>query len=121
MFSFVRHKNSSLDELLKKDSKGFIKIASLDELEINEMKVIKVKGKEILLCRSEHGYVALQDKCTYKSDSLTRGVMIAGTLQCLNHGCQFDIHTGQVKKGPAKKMLKKYPVFERENGVFLKF
>jgi nitrite reductase/ring-hydroxylating ferredoxin subunit len=120
MLSNLRLKNVITTNLHGTDSKGYFRIAETNELSINEMKSLKVKGKEILLCRSEGGYYALQLKCSYRNDPLTRGVMISGIIQCLNHGCQFDVETGSVKKGPAKKALRRYQVFERENGVYLK-
>jgi nitrite reductase/ring-hydroxylating ferredoxin subunit len=121
MLSNLRLKNVGTVNWFGSDSKGYYRIAEINELSINEMKSLKVKGKEILLCRSEGGYYAFQLKCSYKNDPLTRGVMISGIIQCLNHGCQFDVESGAVRKGPAKKALRRYQVFERDNGVYLKF
>jgi nitrite reductase/ring-hydroxylating ferredoxin subunit len=121
MLSNLKIGNFSIQDILGRQSKGYLKIAEPGELEINEMKSLKVKGKDILLCRSERGYSALQVKCTHKNNSLTKGILISGTIVCLHHGCQFDAASGNVKKGPAKRALRKYTIFEKEHGIFLKF
>ena len=43
--------------------------------------------------------------------------MMCGTVQCLWHGSQFDVSTGKVKAGPAKKEIAVYRVNEEEGEV----
>ena len=43
--------------------------------------------------------------------------MVCGTVQCLWHGSQFDVSTGQVKAGPATKGIAVYRVEEKEGEV----
>jgi nitrite reductase/ring-hydroxylating ferredoxin subunit len=35
---------------------------------------------------------------------------MCGVVQCPWHGSQFDVRSGQVKAGPAKKAIVTYPV-----------
>jgi len=97
-----------------------IKAAHIDDLEINEMKSLKIKGRSVLLCRSERGYFALQDKCTFGKFQLSEGVMINSIIQCLMHGCQYSVETGNVKKGPAKKPLRIYKTLIKEGYIYIK-
>jgi len=99
--------------------KKYYRVAELDELEINQMKLIKMKGKQVVLCRSEEGYFALNDKCPHKGSSLSRGVMICSTVHCIMHGSQFDVKTGSRKAGPSKKDAETYKVTIRDSGVYL--
>jgi nitrite reductase/ring-hydroxylating ferredoxin subunit len=46
-------------------------------------------------------------------------MMICGTVQCPWHGSQFDVHTGEVKAGPANEKINIYNVEETEGKVFL--
>jgi nitrite reductase/ring-hydroxylating ferredoxin subunit len=46
-------------------------------------------------------------------------VMVCGTVQCLWHGSQFDVSTGKVKAGPAKKQIRVYQVNEEHGEVRL--
>jgi nitrite reductase/ring-hydroxylating ferredoxin subunit/uncharacterized membrane protein len=90
-------------------------VAGVDELEVNQMKLVRVHGKRIVVGRTEDGYVAFADGCTHKGGPLSDGALICGTVQCPWHGSQFDVHTGAVKAGPTKKSIEVYGVRE-ENG-----
>jgi nitrite reductase/ring-hydroxylating ferredoxin subunit len=90
-----------------------------DELKVDQMKLLRVGPKRIVLARTEKGYVAFDDRCTHRGGSLAGGVMICGTVQCLWHGSQFDVSTGKVKAGPAKQEIGVYPVKEEGEEVRL--
>lgn len=90
-------------------------VATHDELKIDQMKLLRVGDKRIVLARAEQGYTAFDDRCTHRGGSLAGGVMMCGTVQCLWHGSQFDVATGAVKSGPAKTNIAVYRVVE-ENG-----
>jgi uncharacterized membrane protein/nitrite reductase/ring-hydroxylating ferredoxin subunit len=94
-----------------------VTVASRDELKIDQMKLLRVGGKRIVLARTEEGYVAFDDRCTHRGGSLAGGVMICGTVQCLWHGSQFDVRSGQVKTGPAKQAIQTYPVKEEGDEI----
>jgi nitrite reductase/ring-hydroxylating ferredoxin subunit/uncharacterized membrane protein len=95
-------------------------VAKRDELEVDQMKLLRVDGKRIVLARTANGYVAFDDRCTHKGGSLAGGVMVCGVVQCLWHGSQFDATTGTVKAGPAKKGVHCYEVKEQESEVRLR-
>ncbi|MFO7445735.1 MAG: DUF2231 domain-containing protein [Ignavibacteriaceae bacterium] len=96
-----------------------VKIALVDELKVNQMKLIHANDKRIVLAKTEEGYVAFDDFCTHRGGSLAGGVMICGTVQCLWHGSQFDVKTGMVKSGPAEKDIPTYKIEVKNDGVFL--
>jgi len=79
-------------------------------LEVNQMKLLRVDGKRIVLGRTADGYVAFDDHCTHRGGSLADGVMICGTVQCPWHGSQFDLSSGDVKAGPARNPIRIYRV-----------
>ena len=96
-----------------------IRVAARDELKVDQMKLLRVGDKRIVLGRSERGYVAFDDRCTHRGGSLAGGVMICGTVQCLWHGSQFDVATGAVKGGPAREPIRVYETREEGNEVQL--
>lgn len=100
------------------EDKNLIEVAKSGELEINQMKLIRLKDKRIVLGKTEIGYVAFDDHCTHRGGSLAGGSMICGTVQCPWHGSQFNVNTGEVKAGPAKETINTYAVRE-ENGKVL--
>jgi uncharacterized membrane protein/nitrite reductase/ring-hydroxylating ferredoxin subunit len=94
-------------------------VARSNELEVDQMKLLRVGDKRIVLARTVDGYVAFDDRCTHKGGSLAGGVMICGTVQCLWHGSQFDVSTGKVEAGPATKQIRVYDVTEERGEVRL--
>jgi nitrite reductase/ring-hydroxylating ferredoxin subunit len=96
-----------------------LRVCRVDELEVDQMRLLHIGGKRIVLARSEKGYSAFQDRCTHKGGSLADGVLICGRVQCLWHGSQFDVLKGQVKAGPAKEPIELYRVEERDGFVYL--
>jgi uncharacterized membrane protein/nitrite reductase/ring-hydroxylating ferredoxin subunit len=77
-----------------------LKVATSNELQVNQMKLIHTGDKRIVIGRTEDGYVAFDDHCTHKGGSLAGGSMICGTVQCPWHGSQFNVTTGEVRSGP---------------------
>jgi nitrite reductase/ring-hydroxylating ferredoxin subunit len=83
-------------------------------LEMNQMKLVHVGGKRVTVGRTGKGYAAFQDRCTHKGGPLSDGVLMCGTVQCPWHGSQFDVHTGEVKAGPAEAKIETRDVHERK-------
>jgi uncharacterized membrane protein/nitrite reductase/ring-hydroxylating ferredoxin subunit len=98
-----------------------IKVAANDELKLNQMKLLHVGKKRIVIAKTENGYIAFDDRCTHKGGSLAGGAMICGTVQCPWHGSQFDVTTGMVKAGPAKENINIYPLIEIDKTIYLQF
>ena len=112
------HAGKWKEEYLKNTDSEII-VASIDELKVNQMKLVHVVDKRIVVCRTEKGYAAFDDHCTHRGGSLAGGSMICGTVQCPWHGSQFDVYTGMVKAGPAKENIDTYIVREFESKVML--
>jgi len=86
-------------------------------LEVNQMKLVRAGGKRVAVGRTGKGYVAFEDRCTHKGGPLSDGVLMCGTVQCPWHGSQFDVHTGEVKAGPAETNIETYDVHTQRKKV----
>ena len=86
-------------------------------LSMNQMKLVHVAGTRVAVGRTGKGYVAFQDRCTHRGGPLSDGVMMCGTVQCPWHGSQFDVHTGEVKAGPAEQNIETYDVHKRHKKI----
>jgi nitrite reductase/ring-hydroxylating ferredoxin subunit/uncharacterized membrane protein len=102
-----------------KDGNGPLQVATADELNVNQMKLVHIKGKRIVIGRTETGYVAFDDRCTHKGGSLAGGSMMCGTVQCPWHGSQFHVENGAVTAGPAKEGIATYNLTLQNNAVYL--
>jgi nitrite reductase/ring-hydroxylating ferredoxin subunit/uncharacterized membrane protein len=94
-------------------------VAKSDELELDQMKLLRLPGRRLVLARTKDGYVAFDDRCTHRGGSLAGGAMIGGMVQCPWHGSQFDCRNGAVKAGPAQEPIGSYPVSERDGKIIL--
>jgi nitrite reductase/ring-hydroxylating ferredoxin subunit/uncharacterized membrane protein len=96
-----------------------IDAGSVDDLEVDQMKLLRVADRRIVLARTDRGYVAFDDRCTHKGGPLADGMLACGTVQCPWHGSQFDVFTGDVKRGPAEESIETYDVEERNGRILV--
>lgn len=101
------------------ETSGKIKVATVDELKENSMKLLHLNGKRIVLAKTEEGFAAFDDRCPHKGGSLAGGSIMCGTVQCPWHGSQFKVKDGSVTAGPAKEKIDVYNVMVQGNDVYL--
>jgi nitrite reductase/ring-hydroxylating ferredoxin subunit/uncharacterized membrane protein len=91
-------------------SRALVSAAAAGALDVNQMKLVHAGDERVVVARTEDDYAAFSDRCTHKGGPLSDGVLICGTVQCPWHGSQFDVHTGEVKCGPAQKAITTYEI-----------
>lgn len=106
-------------ELYIEGGTGPYEVCTTDELQRNQMKLVHINGKRIVIARSNEGYVAFDDRCPHKGGALIGGMMMCGTVQCPWHGSQFNVKTGEVNAGPAKENIATYSLSDVGGKVFL--
>ncbi|MEX2571304.1 MAG: DUF2231 domain-containing protein [Gemmatimonadota bacterium] len=95
---------------IEADSSGSTTVARTDELEVDQMKLLHIGGRRVVLARVEDRFVAFSDHCTHKGGSLAGGVMACGRVVCPWHGSQFDVSTGTACAGPAEHRIETFDV-----------
>lgn len=106
------------EEFIDEGQEPFL-VAKMDELKANQMKLLRIGEKRIVLGRTEKSYVAFDDRCTHKGGSLAAGSMICDRVHCPWHGSQFDVYNGSVTAGPAQEKIKTYTVTEKDGNIYL--
>jgi nitrite reductase/ring-hydroxylating ferredoxin subunit/uncharacterized membrane protein len=84
--------------------------AAANGLGVDQMKLVHSDQGRVVVACTEKGAAAFDDRCTHKGGPLSDGVLICGTVQCPWHGSQFDVHTGEVRRGPATEAVHTYHV-----------
>jgi nitrite reductase/ring-hydroxylating ferredoxin subunit len=84
------------------------KLASTTDLKPNQMKAVNTNGTSILLVNLDGVFYAIGNKCTHRGCALSNGTLNRDTVQCACHGSVFNVKTGSVINGPAKKPEPKY-------------
>lgn len=99
---------------------GETDVGAADELEADQMKLLRAGSRRIVIARTERGHVAFDDRCTHKGGPLSDGALACGTVQCPWHGSQFDVQTGANRRGPATEPIATYQITERDGRLWLK-
>lgn len=86
----------------------YIKLCDARILNVDEPRSFKIGN-----------FFCLDARCTHAGAPLAEGTLNAQFLTCPWHYSQFDITTGAVLRGPAKKTLKVYGNEIRENFLYV--
>jgi nitrite reductase/ring-hydroxylating ferredoxin subunit len=88
-----------------------VRVAAVEQLPPGAVVDVEVDGRRLALVNQDGAVYAVQRDCTHAAGPLTEGGLAPGCmLQCPWHGAVFDVRTGQVRRGPARKPLRTYPV-----------
>jgi nitrite reductase/ring-hydroxylating ferredoxin subunit len=87
----------------------FVKVFLTKDLEPGHMIGVEAGGKEIVVVNLEGKFYAIGNRCTHMSCVLSDGALKGRSVTCPCHGSTFDVTTGSVIKGPAKKPEPAYP------------
>ena len=66
------------------------------ELADGGMKVVDVRGHQILLARAGEQYLAADNRCPHMGGKLSNGSLEGTIVTCPRHGSQFDLSDGRV-------------------------
>ena len=88
----------------------FVKVASTDEIPAGQAKMVEVNGKEIALFNVGGVFHAIDNTCTHVGGPLCEGLISGSEVVCPWHGARFDLRTGEVLAGPARRAVGSYPV-----------
>ena len=74
---------------------------------------VTIDDLDIVIARTEGGWFAVEDRCTHAGCALSEDADLHGfEIVCNCHGSEFDIRTGAVRRGPAERPVRTFPVRE---------
>jgi uncharacterized membrane protein/nitrite reductase/ring-hydroxylating ferredoxin subunit len=89
------------------------------ELGEGQMMLVEAGGERVVIGRCAEGIAAFSDHCTHAGGPLADGALVGCTVACPWHGSQFDVHTGRVVAGPAKRKIETFDVEIRSGEVYV--
>ena len=88
----------------------FVTAIKTNEIPVDGVKAIDVRGTRIAVANVGGTYYAFDDACSHEQCSLTdEGDLTGTTITCTCHGSQFDVRTGKVLAPPATAPVGVYP------------
>lgn len=101
-------------------SGGEVDAGASADLAPNQMALVHVGNRRIVLARTEEKVVAFEDRCPHRGGPLSDGTLACGVVQCPWHGSQFDVQTGRVVQGPAEDSIPVHHVREADGRLWLR-
>ena len=88
-----------------------VPLGALDDFPDGQGKPVVIAGRKIAIFRLGEEVYALHNSCPHNRVPLSGGSLTGHTLICRAHRARFDIRSGNVLRGPARKPVRTYPVY----------
>ena len=82
------------------------RIGSSRDVIAGQMRVYDVAGTKVTVANVNPHIHAFDDTCTHLGCSLAKGKLEGTTVTCPCHGSQFDVTSGAVLRGPARRPVR---------------
>lgn len=70
---------------------------------------VEVAGRRLAVFRLGGSIFAVADRCSHRGFPLNDGTLDAASVRCRTHGACFDLESGAVLRGPARRAIRTYP------------
>lgn len=95
------------------------RVAAEGELAEGTLLGVQAGRERLVLARVEGAVYALRDRCSHADFPLHDGELQGTTLECIQHGAQFDVCTGKAKRFPAVRGVAVFPVEIRDDAIYV--
>lgn len=85
---------------------AFVRVAGVSEIAPGSWRRVEQGGRGILLANVDGGFYAVDERCTHRGGSLSKGTMTDGVVTCPRHGARFDVRTGRNVGSPRILLFK---------------
>lgn len=97
-----------------------VEVLKASDLPPGEMRKIEVGDRTLCVAHIEdHGFRAIDDRCTHEDESLSEGWICGDSVECPAHSSRFSFLTGEVTGVPAWVPVKVYPVEVEDDRIFV--
>jgi nitrite reductase/ring-hydroxylating ferredoxin subunit len=88
-------------------------------LRVGQMFPVKVGSENVLVCRTESGVYAVENRCTHMESPLYGGAIEGDAIRCPLHGLKYDLRTGEPFTMGRLDHLRTYAVTIEDDNVFV--
>ena len=83
-----------------------VRLGSSKDIVHGQMRVFELEGTKVNVASAGGKLYAFDDTCTHTGCSLAKGKLEGTTVTCPCHGSQFDVRSGVVLRGPARRPVR---------------
>jgi len=88
----------------------------LSDLAPGQLRPVDAEGEEILVCRTDEGFHAVENRCPHVMVRLDAARLEGCILECPLHGGRFDVRDGSPQGLPIRRRAVTYPLRELGSG-----
>jgi nitrite reductase/ring-hydroxylating ferredoxin subunit len=97
-----------------------VQVAALGDVPPGWVLKVRLGSRELAVARTEDGVFAVDNACTHAGGPVGDTRLKEGCfVECPWHNSVFDVRTGAVVRGPARKELKTYDVTVQDGKIFV--
>jgi nitrite reductase/ring-hydroxylating ferredoxin subunit len=78
---------------------------------------IQVGRHRLAVFRVGESVFAVEDRCAHRGFPLHDGTLDGNTVSCRTHGACYELATGAVVRGPARRAIRAYPASVEDGQV----
>jgi nitrite reductase/ring-hydroxylating ferredoxin subunit len=93
-------------------------VIRIDEILEGAAKLVRVRGEEMAIFKSEGQLYGVQNNCPHEGGQLCKGWIEAGEVVCPLHGYKFDLKNGVCSTDPKLK-VKVFKLVSRGDGILV--
>lgn len=99
---------------------SFETAVSAADVQPNQMTVVEINGRKIILTRWQGKVVAFSNRCPHAAADLCQGELYRGKIECPDHQYVFNVGNGRILWPPDEPLrLKRYETREENGRVYL--
>lgn len=100
-------------------AKVLTRVVWTSDIPAGQMRAFDVGGTKVNVANVQGRLYAIDDTCTHAGCSLADGTLDGTTVTCGCHGSQFDVTSGAVLRGPARRSVRSIELHVDANALFI--
>jgi nitrite reductase/ring-hydroxylating ferredoxin subunit len=86
---------------------------------IGKQRCVQFQSLSVLVCRTESGIFAVENRCPHAQFPLLGGIIKDGAIRCPTHGAKFDLRSGEPLTNRRLDPVTVFPVTIEDDWVIL--
>ena len=99
---------------------GWVYVGDMSEFEEGVSKIVQVGEDEVVVCRVEGTFQAVENRCSHDDGPLGEGEVSGHEVTCPRHGARFDLRTGAALSMPAVMPIATFEIRQEGDSLYVR-